>query len=89
MILPALVAIVSPVIVGLIFGVAGVLGLLIGGLSTGFVTAVMMNNAGGAWDNAKKYVETGAIGGTGSLLHNSTIVGDTVGDPFKDTAGPA
>ncbi len=89
MILPALVAIVSPVIVGMIFGVAGVLGLLIGGLSTGFVTAVMMNNAGGAWDNAKKYVETGAIGGTGSLLHNSTIVGDTVGDPFKDTAGPS
>jgi K(+)-stimulated pyrophosphate-energized sodium pump len=62
--------------------------LLIGGLTTGFVTAVMMNNAGGAWDNAKKYVETGAGGGSGSAVHKATIVGDTVGDPFKDTAGP-
>ena len=88
MILPAIIGISAPVIVGLIFGVAGVLGLLIGGLTTGFVTAVMMNNAGGAWDNAKKYVETGAIGGPGSGVHRATIVGDTVGDPFKDTAGP-
>jgi K(+)-stimulated pyrophosphate-energized sodium pump len=68
--------------------VAGVLGLLIGGLTTGFVTAVFMNNAGGAWDNAKKYVETGEAGGPGSAVHKATIVGDTVGDPFKDTAGP-
>ena len=88
MILPAIIGIVSPIVVGLLFGVAGVLGLLIGGLTTGFVTAVMMNNAGGAWDNAKKYVETGKLGGPGSPIHKATIVGDTVGDPFKDTAGP-
>jgi K(+)-stimulated pyrophosphate-energized sodium pump len=88
MVLPAIIGIATPVIVGLVFGVAGVLGLLIGGLTTGFVTAVMMNNAGGAWDNAKKYVETGAGGGSGSAVHKATIVGDTVGDPFKDTAGP-
>jgi len=88
MILPAVIGIVTPVIVGLILGVAGVLGVLIGGLTTGFVTAVMMNNAGGAWDNAKKYVETGESGGSGSAVHKATIVGDTVGDPFKDTAGP-
>lgn len=88
MILPAIIGILTPVIIGLLFGVAGVLGVLIGGLTTGFVTAVMMNNAGGAWDNAKKYVETGALGGSGSAVHKATIVGDTVGDPFKDTAGP-
>jgi K(+)-stimulated pyrophosphate-energized sodium pump len=88
MVLPAIIGIVTPIVVGLIFGVAGVLGLLIGGLTTGFVTAVMMNNAGGAWDNAKKYVETGEAGGSGSAVHKATIVGDTVGDPFKDTAGP-
>jgi len=88
MILPAIIGILTPVIIGLIFGVAGVLGVLIGGLTTGFVTAVMMNNAGGAWDNAKKYVETGELGGSGSAIHKATIVGDTVGDPFKDTAGP-
>ncbi len=88
MILPAIIGIFTPILVGLIFGVAGVLGLLIGGLTTGFVTAVMMNNAGGAWDNAKKYVETGAVGGSGSGFHKATVVGDTVGDPFKDTAGP-
>lgn len=88
MILPAIIGIVTPVAVGLIFGVAGVLGLMIGALTTGFVTAVMMNNAGGAWDNAKKYVETGEAGGPGSSVHKATIVGDTVGDPFKDTAGP-
>lgn len=88
MVLPALIGIISPIIVGLIFGVAGVLGLLIGGLSTGFVLAVMMNNAGGAWDNAKKFVETGKFGGVGSTTHKATVVGDTVGDPFKDTAGP-
>jgi K(+)-stimulated pyrophosphate-energized sodium pump len=88
MILPALIGIVTPIVVGLLFGVAGVLGLLIGGLTTGFVSAVMMNNAGGAWDNAKKYVETGEHGGKSSPTHKATIVGDTVGDPFKDTAGP-
>jgi K(+)-stimulated pyrophosphate-energized sodium pump len=88
MILPSIIGILTPVIVGLVFGVAGVLGLLIGGLTTGFVTAVFMNNAGGAWDNAKKYVETGEAGGPGSAVHKATIVGDTVGDPFKDTAGP-
>lgn len=88
MVLPALIGIVTPIVVGLIFGVAGVLGLLIGGLSTGFVLAVMMNNAGGAWDNAKKFVETGKFGGVGSTTHKATVVGDTVGDPFKDTAGP-
>ncbi|MDD2331022.1 MAG: sodium-translocating pyrophosphatase, partial [Candidatus Cloacimonetes bacterium] len=88
MVLPALMGIITPVAVGLIFGVAGVLGLLIGSLTTGFVLAVMMNNAGGAWDNAKKYVETGTHGGSGSLVHKATVVGDTVGDPFKDTAGP-
>ncbi|HJO91338.1 MAG TPA: sodium/proton-translocating pyrophosphatase, partial [Anaerolineales bacterium] len=73
----------------LIFGVAGVLGLLSGGLATGFVMAVMMSNAGGAWDNAKKLVETGAEGGKGSEVHKATVVGDTVGDPFKDTSGPS
>ncbi|MDP2172699.1 MAG: sodium/proton-translocating pyrophosphatase, partial [Candidatus Cloacimonadaceae bacterium] len=88
MILPALIGIITPVAIGLVFGVAGVLGVLIGGLTTGFVTAVMMNNAGGAWDNAKKFVEMGEMGGSGSQIHKATIVGDTVGDPFKDTAGP-
>ncbi len=88
MVFPALIGIITPIIVGLIFGVAGVMGLLIGTLTTGFVTAVMMNNAGGAWDNAKKFVETGKHGGSGSLIHKATVVGDTVGDPFKDTAGP-
>ncbi|HPN40625.1 MAG TPA: sodium-translocating pyrophosphatase [Candidatus Cloacimonadota bacterium] len=88
MVLPAILGILTPIVIGLIFGVAGVLGVLIGGLTTGFVLAVMMNNAGGAWDNAKKYVETGAHGGKSSPTHKATIVGDTVGDPFKDTAGP-
>lgn len=88
MVLPAIIGIVTPIVVGLVFGVAGVLGLLVGTLTTGFVTAIMMNNAGGAWDNAKKYVETGKHGGSGSLIHKATVVGDTVGDPFKDTAGP-
>jgi len=88
MVMPALLGIITPIVVGMLFGVAGVLGLMIGALTTGFVTAIMMNNAGGAWDNAKKYVETGKMGGSGSLVHKATIVGDTVGDPFKDTAGP-
>lgn len=89
MIFPSLIAIIVPVIVGLVFNVAGVLGLLAGGLSTGFVLAVMMANAGGAWDNAKKYIEGGEHGGKGSDNHNATVVGDTVGDPFKDTSGPS
>lgn len=89
MLFPSILAIVVPVIVGSIFGVAGVLGLLIGGLSTGFVLAVFMANAGGAWDNAKKYIEEGNLGGKGSDNHKATVVGDTVGDPFKDTSGPS
>ncbi len=89
MILPSLIAIIVPVVVGLVFNVAGVLGLLAGGLTTGFVLAVMMANAGGAWDNAKKYIEGGEYGGKGSDNHNATVVGDTVGDPFKDTSGPS
>ncbi|MDR3250304.1 MAG: sodium-translocating pyrophosphatase [Tannerella sp.] len=89
MLFPSLLAIIVPVVVGLIFGVAGVLGLLVGGLGSGFVLAVFMANAGGAWDNAKKHVEEGNFGGKGSDNHKATIVGDTVGDPFKDTSGPS
>ena len=89
MVVPSMIAIIVPVAVGLIFGVAGVLGLLAGGLATGFVLAVMMANAGGAWDNAKKYIEQGEYGGKGSEAHKATVVGDTVGDPFKDTSGPS
>ena len=89
MIFPSLLAIVTPVVTGVIFGVAGVMGLLIGGLSTGFVLAIFMANSGGAWDNAKKHVEEGNHGGKGSDVHKATVVGDTVGDPFKDTAGPS
>ena len=89
MLLPSILAIVVPIVTGLLLGVAGVLGLLIGGLATGFVLAVFMANAGGAWDNAKKYVEEGHFGGKGSDCHKATVVGDTVGDPFKDTSGPS
>ena len=89
MIFPSLLAIVIPIIVGIVLGVAGVLGLLVGGLSCGFTLAVFMANAGGAWDNAKKMVEEGNFGGKGSFAHKATIVGDTVGDPFKDTSGPS
>lgn len=89
MIIPSLLAIVIPILVGLILGVSGVLGLLVGGLAAGFTLAVFMANAGGAWDNAKKYVEEGHFGGKGSECHKATIVGDTVGDPFKDTSGPS
>ena len=89
MLLPSILAIVVPVVTGLLLGVGGVLGLLIGGLSAGFVLAVFMANAGGAWDNAKKYVEEGNLGGKGSDCHKATVVGDTVGDPFKDTSGPS
>jgi K(+)-stimulated pyrophosphate-energized sodium pump len=86
---PSVLAIVIPVTIGIIFGVAGVLGLLVGGLGAGFSLAVMMSNAGGAWDNAKKYIESGAYGGKGSPAHKAAVVGDTVGDPFKDTSGPS
>lgn len=89
MVLPSLLAIVVPILTGLLFGVSGVLGLLVGGLSAGFVLAIFMANAGGAWDNAKKHVEEGHFGGKGSATHKATVVGDTVGDPFKDTAGPS
>ncbi len=89
MILPSLLAIIIPIVVGLVLGVAGVLGLLTGGLAAGFTLAVFMSNSGGAWDNAKKMVEEGHFGGKGSENHKSTIVGDTVGDPFKDTSGPS
>jgi K(+)-stimulated pyrophosphate-energized sodium pump len=89
MILPSLLAILVPVIAGLVLGVAGVMGLLAGGLTCGFVLAVTLNNAGGAWDNAKKFIEKGAHGGKGSDAHKASVVGDTVGDPFKDTSGPS
>ena len=89
MVVPSLIAIIAPILTGLIFGVPGVLGLLIGGLSSGFVLAIFMANSGGAWDNAKKYVEEGNFGGKGSDVHKATVVGDTVGDPFKDTSGPS
>ena len=89
MIPSSLIAIAAPIVVGLIFGVAGVLGLLMGSLSCGFVLAVFMANAGGAWDNAKKYVEEGNYGGKGSEYHKAAVIGDTVGDPFKDTSGPS
>ncbi len=89
MVVPSLIAIIAPILTGIIFGVPGVLGLLIGGLSSGFVLAIFMANAGGAWDNAKKYVEEGNFGGKGSEVHKATVVGDTVGDPFKDTSGPS
>ena len=89
MLVPSILAILVPILTGLILGVPGVLGLLIGGLATGFVLAVFMANSGGAWDNAKKYVEEGNFGGKGSDNHKATVVGDTVGDPFKDTSGPS
>ncbi len=89
MIVPSLLAIAIPIVVGITLGVSGVLGLLVGGLSAGFTLAVFMANAGGAWDNAKKMVEEGNFGGKGSFAHKATIVGDTVGDPFKDTSGPS
>jgi K(+)-stimulated pyrophosphate-energized sodium pump len=89
MLFPSILAIVVPIATGLIFGVSGVMGLLVGGLGSGFVLAVFMANAGGAWDNAKKYVEDGNFGGKGSEAHKANVVGDTVGDPFKDTSGPS
>ncbi len=89
MVVPSLLAIIVPIIVGIIFGVAGVMGMLVGGLSAGFVLAVFMANSGGAWDNAKKYIEEGHLGGKGSESHKAAVIGDTVGDPFKDTSGPS
>jgi K(+)-stimulated pyrophosphate-energized sodium pump len=89
MVLPSLLAIISPILVGLLLGVEAVCGFLIGALVSGFVLAVMMANSGGAWDNAKKYIEEGNLGGKGSFSHKAAVVGDTVGDPFKDTAGPS
>ncbi|MBR6830807.1 MAG: sodium/proton-translocating pyrophosphatase, partial [Tidjanibacter sp.] len=89
MMFPSLLAIAVPVVMGIVFGVAGVFGLLVGGLCSGFVLAIFMANAGGAWDNAKKYIEDGNFGGKGSEAHKATVVGDTVGDPFKDTSGPS
>ncbi len=89
MLFPSLLAIIVPIVTGVIFGVGGVMGLLVGGLAAGFVLAIFMANAGGAWDNAKKYVEEGNLGGKGSDVHKACVVGDTVGDPFKDTSGPS
>jgi K(+)-stimulated pyrophosphate-energized sodium pump len=89
MLVPSLMAIIVPIAVGVLLGVAGVVGLLVGGLTSGFTLAVMLNNAGGAWDNAKKYIEKGNFGGKGSDSHKAAVVGDTVGDPFKDTSGPS
>jgi K(+)-stimulated pyrophosphate-energized sodium pump len=89
MLVPSLIAVAAPVIVGLVFGVPGVIGLLIGGLSSGFVLAVFLSNSGGAWDNAKKYIEAGHHGGKSSAAHRASVIGDTIGDPFKDTSGPS
>ena len=89
MVLPTILAIVTPVAVGLLLGYNGVIGMLAGATSTGFLMAVFMSNSGGAWDNAKKYIEGGAHGGKGSEAHKAAVVGDTVGDPFKDTSGPS
>lgn len=89
MLLPSLLAVAAPILTGLLMGVSGVMGLLAGGLGTGFVMAVFMANSGGAWDNAKKYIEMGNLGGKGSEAHKAAVVGDTVGDPFKDTSGPS
>ena len=89
MLFPSLLAIAMPILVGVVLGVAGVMGLLVGGLGSGFVLAIFMANAGGAWDNAKKYIEEGNLNGKGSANHKATVIGDTVGDPFKDTSGPS
>ncbi len=84
-----MVAIISPILIGFLLGIDAVAGLLVGATSSGFVLAVMMANSGGAWDNAKKYIEEGNHGGKRSDAHKAAVVGDTVGDPFKDTAGPS
>jgi K(+)-stimulated pyrophosphate-energized sodium pump len=89
MILPSTAAVLIPIIIGLVLGIPGVMGLLAGALGSGFILAIFMANAGGAWDNAKKYIEQGALGGKGSVAHKAAVVGDTVGDPLKDTSGPS
>ena len=89
MIMPSLLGILTPIVVGGLLGVGGVMGLLVGTLTCGFCVAIFMANAGGAWDNAKKYIEAGHLGGKGSDAHKAAVVGDTVGDPFKDTSGPS
>ena len=89
MVLPGLIAVVAPIAIGIILGPEALGGLLVGSIATGFLLAVMMANAGGAWDNAKKYIEAGHLGGKGSDEHAAAVVGDTVGDPFKDTSGPS
>ena len=89
MIIPACLGLFGPILVGMVLGVGGVMGMLAGGLTAGFAVAIMMANAGGAWDNAKKYIESGAHGGKGTDAHMAAVVGDTVGDPFKDTSGPS
>jgi len=89
MVFPAVLAILAPILVGEVFGVAGVLGLLAGAGAAGFSVSMFMANAGGAWDNAKKYIEEGKLGGKGSEAHRAAVIGDTVGDPFKDTSGPS
>ena len=89
MIAPAIIAIISPILTGLVLGINGVTGMLAGATITGFILAIMMANSGGAWDNSKKYIEAGNDGGKGSAPHKAAVVGDTVGDPFKDTAGPS
>ena len=89
MILPGILAIVVPLLIGILLGTEALAGLIGGGVLSGVLLAIMMANAGGAWDNAKKYIETGVNGGKGSLPHKASVVGDTVGDPFKDTSGPS
>jgi Na+/H+-translocating membrane pyrophosphatase len=89
MVLPSILALLIPIATGLILGVTGVMGLLAGAMTAGFTLAVMLNNSGGAWDNAKKFIESGEHGGKGSDPHKATVIGDTVGDPFKDTSGPS
>ena len=89
MVFPTIVAVAVPVIVGIVLGCTGVVGMLAGATATGFLMAVFMSNSGGAWDNAKKYIESGNFGGKGSENHKAAVVGDTVGDPFKDTSGPS